>query len=371
MDPRGRAKLAMDLFAPAAERFGYVLISSYNTLSDGAIEPNVAAMNAMLEAAQTTIATDLSRLYIAGFSGTARIGWALGREMPEHFAGILAAGAAPMLLDSLSVALLESPGFAYAMTAGSADFNFTEVRGADRMLRVRQIPAAVQYFDGPHGWPPPALIDRSLAWFELRAMLGRKRAMDSTWVRAQIVRDTLRIADLEARGQWLMAADEWQELSLAYAGWPVAAIAKARADSLNDQRSVLTMRKRLGELDTRFSDRNAAMLEALGKVRSDPKVGDPAALAKSLKLDELKRLAASGDSLERPWATRMLASTQAFLGFYEPRQYLEAKEPVRAVLMLETLRLVAPWTPQHCAFLRQAAAMTREELRGSLPVCPD
>jgi len=69
LDPRGRALLAEKLFEDAAARLGWVVMSSYNTLSDGPPEPNVNAMNAMLASAQR-LAIDPGRVYLAGFSGT-------------------------------------------------------------------------------------------------------------------------------------------------------------------------------------------------------------------------------------------------------------------------------------------------------------
>src|SRR5439155_183930 len=71
-DPRGRALLGLRLFQDAAARLGWVILSSYNTLSDGPPEPNVNAVNAMLAWAQAHPSLDPTRLYLAGFSGTAR-----------------------------------------------------------------------------------------------------------------------------------------------------------------------------------------------------------------------------------------------------------------------------------------------------------
>jgi CRP-like cAMP-binding protein len=44
MDPRGRARLAIDLLVPSAERHGYVVLSSYDTRSDVATSPNEKAL---------------------------------------------------------------------------------------------------------------------------------------------------------------------------------------------------------------------------------------------------------------------------------------------------------------------------------------
>src|SRR5690242_11073841 len=68
LDPRGRASVALDLFKPAAEQLGYIVMSSRRSLSDSNDpEVNVRAFNTMLDAAQSEYAIDLHRLYIAGF----------------------------------------------------------------------------------------------------------------------------------------------------------------------------------------------------------------------------------------------------------------------------------------------------------------
>lgn len=61
LDPRGRALLALKLFQDRAARLGWVILSSYNTLSDGPPEPNVGAMNAMLAWAQAHPSLDPTR----------------------------------------------------------------------------------------------------------------------------------------------------------------------------------------------------------------------------------------------------------------------------------------------------------------------
>src|ERR1051325_3175339 len=68
LDPRGRALLALQLFQDAAARLGWIVMSSYNSLSDGPPEPNVAAVNAMLASAQARWSIDTTRLYLAGLS---------------------------------------------------------------------------------------------------------------------------------------------------------------------------------------------------------------------------------------------------------------------------------------------------------------
>jgi hypothetical protein len=82
-DPRGRAMIPAKLFKPAAEKYGWLLVSSYNSASDGPIEPNVKAMQAMWNDTHKQFKIDDKRPYATGFSGTTRSACTMGTLVPE------------------------------------------------------------------------------------------------------------------------------------------------------------------------------------------------------------------------------------------------------------------------------------------------
>jgi poly(3-hydroxybutyrate) depolymerase len=128
LDPRGRALLALRLFEAAASRLGWVVMSSYNTLSDGPAEPNVNAMDAMLTSAQARLSVDPSRFYLAGFSGTARAALRFAVTLRGHVAGVIAAGGAlGFELGGPETVFAGDSTFAYFGAAGTRDFNYEEV----------------------------------------------------------------------------------------------------------------------------------------------------------------------------------------------------------------------------------------------------
>ena len=67
-DPRGRSVLAAELFREAAEDYGWIIVSSNDTRSDGPNEPNVRAINALLPEVHTRLPVDENRIYAAGLS---------------------------------------------------------------------------------------------------------------------------------------------------------------------------------------------------------------------------------------------------------------------------------------------------------------
>src|SRR5688572_26992026 len=91
MDYRGRARIAAEVFVPAAERFGWILVSSNHTSSDESPEPSLVALKAMWTDAHDLFSIDERRLYLAGLSGTARTSTWLATELPGRFAGVIGA----------------------------------------------------------------------------------------------------------------------------------------------------------------------------------------------------------------------------------------------------------------------------------------
>ena len=203
LDPRGRALLGAKLFQDAAARLGWVILSSYNTLSDGPPEPNVNAVSAMLAWAQAHPSLDPTRLYLAGFSGTARAALGFAVALRGHVAGVIAVGGAlGFALGGPETAFAGDSTFAYFGSAGTRDFNYEEVLAMGERFRSTRVPFRVVVFDGPHSWPPPDLCGDALDWLELRAMLGGLRTMDSGWVRARLTDEVARATELERLGRW-------------------------------------------------------------------------------------------------------------------------------------------------------------------------
>ncbi len=233
LDPRGRALLALKLFQDRAARLGWVILSSYNTLSDGPPEPNVDAVNAMLAWARAHPSLDPTRLYLAGFSGTARAALGFAVALRGHVAGVIAVGGAlGFTLGGPETAFAGDSTFAYFGSAGTRDFNYEEVLALADRFRTTRVPFRVVPFEGPHSWPPAELCGDALDWLELRAMLGGLRMIDSGWVRARLADEVARAAELERSGRWADALRLDDAIARDYARWPEAGVAAGKAAAL-------------------------------------------------------------------------------------------------------------------------------------------
>src|SRR3989475_4388877 len=328
LDPRGRALLALRLFQDAAARLGWVVMSSYNSLSDGPPEPNVNAMNAMLASAWQRLAVDSSRIYLAGFSATARASFGFAVMLRGHVAGVIAVGGAlGFALGGPETAFAGDSTFAYFGSAGTRDFNYEEVLAMADRFRATRVPFRFVAFEGPHSWPPPDVCGDALDWLELRAMLGGLRTMDSGWVRARLAGELARAAELEGLGRWAEASRLDDAIARDYARWPDARDAAGRAAALRRSPVLAkyeTEARRLAERDLRQGIELPKIFSWARSQRDPPALET---LAGKLRIAELQRAIERGDSLEAARARRLLALVFVNLAFYEPRADLTTRSP--------------------------------------------
>ena len=357
LDPRGRALLALKLFQDRAARLGWVILSSYNTLSDGPPEPNVDAVNAMLAWAQADPSLDPTRLYLAGFSGTARAALGFAVALRGHVAGVIAVGGAlGFTLGGPETAFAGDSAFAYFGSAGTRDFNYEEVLALADRFRATRVPFRVMPFEGPHSWPPAEVCGDALDWLELRAMLGGLRPIDSGWVRARLADDVARAAELERSGRWAEALRLDDAIARDYARWPEASEAAAKAAALRRSPVLIKYEAEARRLAERDLHQGVELPKIFAWARAQREPPTLEALADRLRIAELQRTAERGDSLEAASARRLLARVFVNLAFYEPRAYLANGAASRALRMLEAAVTIGPLQGEACPLLREALA---------------
>ena len=174
MDPRGRATIPIELFRAAAERHGYIIVSSYNTASDTEGDPNTPAMQAMLADIPQLFFADGQRIYLTGFSGTARVGWHFATQLGDRTAGLIGfGGGLPPRFE-----LHDTVPFAFFGSAGSTDFNYEEMLALDSELGERGAVHRFVSFDSAHDWGDAETCALALDWMELQAMRSGCRETD-------------------------------------------------------------------------------------------------------------------------------------------------------------------------------------------------
>ena len=325
-DPRGRATAAAQIFKPAAERFGWIVMSSNDTRSDAEDDPNGPAIRALWTEA-LRYAVDERRIYLAGFSGLVNSVWAVAANT-GLVAGVIASGGrvSPDVHNRPMTA-------AFFGTAGLQDFNFLQMKLLDGVLAKRGVTARrLEFFEGEHGWLPPSLAEEGVAWLEVVAMAEKRRPVDPALVAERLAADREAAEGLERGGRLLNAARRYEAIARTYGGLLDVAFALTRARELNERRDVaraLEDERRWDEWEAREVQRGQALLRIVPDPETLPPVGQAAA---ELHVPALRRQAARTDYAAGA-ALRVLSTLFVDASYYEWRAAMRQGSARRAVFL--------------------------------------
>jgi len=166
-DPGGRGSVPVERYQAAAERYGYIVAGSNNS-RNGPWEVSIRAARAMMFDAGERFRIDERRVYLAGMSGGSRVALGVAQGVAQGsngIAGVIASSAG--FPDSKPRKSVEFPVFE---TAGTEDFNLSEMRQMDRALTS---PHRLAVFEGGHMWLPAEVAVEAVEWMEVQAKSGR------------------------------------------------------------------------------------------------------------------------------------------------------------------------------------------------------
>jgi len=236
-DPDGRGNVPVELMKDAAERYGYIVAGSNNS-RNGSWKVETEAAQAMFDDTHARLAIDDHRIYLAGFSGGARVAAALAQGC-KCAAGVLLDGAGfagtPPSRDAM---------FAVFAAVGSYDFNYPELSALDDKLEQAGFPHVLRHFDGPHDWAPPEVMDEALASFRIIAMKQNREARDDSFVALQKTQAVARAQALEKSGQSYEAWREYRQAIATFDGLADTASLQQAAAALAQQKAVRDGAKR-------------------------------------------------------------------------------------------------------------------------------
>jgi predicted esterase len=357
LDPRGRALVPLQRFQPAAERLGYIAISSYNTLSDGPAEPNYKAMNAMLADVQRSLPVDSRRFYLVGFSGTARFAWDMTTQLPGTIAGIIGAGAAvPGGRAWIRSNIGRSSPVVFG-TIGILDANYEEMRSFDAALDTIGAIHHVERFDGGHQWPPTELSTHAVEWLELQGMRRGLVPRNQPWIDSLYRAWLGPAARVDSAGDAPVAARQYRLGRADFDGLTDVTAISVRVAALDKDPRV----RRTAAAEAAGAERDWSLASALAAFANDLKAApSPPSIdqaKKRLELDALRRDAArTADSTASVAARRALERIFTHMSFYAPREYFDAKRYAHAAYALQIARLIKPDEGGACFWQARALA---------------
>ena len=322
LDPRGRGTKAAEVFRDGAEAYGWVLLSSNQTRSDGSTEPNERAVRALLA---ETARYGGGRTYMAGFSGTAMLAWAVGIATGK-LAGVIGAGG--RWVDAVPPSKFN---FAHYGFAGTRDFNNREMRLVEATLdREGKHPHRFQEFDGDHRWPPASLAREALGWFEVVAK--NERVMATVFAEDVAAADALR---------GLAALRRYRAIVRTYDGLQPVDALRVKIATLESDAAVkreIAEEKKWDAFEVRFLGDVSTRVPGL-RARKNVTAKD---VAEAFRVAELRRRA-ERPGAEGAAARRLLADVYVQCAFYLPPQ-LQAPgdQPLVAALRALAEELAPP-----------------------------
>jgi predicted esterase len=358
MDPRGRALVPMELARPAAERLGWIVLSSYDTRSDVAVSPNGRALEAMLADAQRLLAVAPGRMYLAGFSGTAREGWAFALAMKGHAAGLIGFGAGfPNPATILGLNVDGGAPFVFYGGAGNVDFNFEEMRQMDAALENAGMPRRMVYWPGEHGWAPEPLFADAMEWMELKAVERGIARRDSAWVDALLARRTAEARAVDEAGRPADALPLWTSVADDFGALRDVSAARARADALARLPAVRRAHAARDRAAAEYMEHLRTLSTVRGELEGTAPLPDHARLLRRLRVAEITRDTAAADTFRARYAQRLVAHLLSLTASYAPRAVLERGDADRALAILRVAAEVRPNSPGICYSMARAHAL--------------
>ena len=326
-DPRGRSVLAAELFREAADTYGWILVSSDNTRSDGPWEPNEKAIAALWPEVHDRLPADFDRIYAAGFSGGGAMAYVLSRTTHE-LAGILACGARHFP-DSLKE--VDAPIFS---TAGDIDFNYHEMHAVDAFLEKQGNPHRLAIFEGGHSWMTREVALDAIEWFELLAMRSELRDRDPQLVEKLYEAGVADARALESDGRLIEAARRFNEMGRTYVELRDTAEVHTAALKIEGSAEYRSRRKQVKKWDAFEQQYLEEMNRQFAELRNAEIIPPAAQMARRFRIEELQRRALE-PGLEGVTARRALTSLGTGVGYYLPRDFMAAEQYDRLAASLE------------------------------------
>lgn len=318
-DPAARAKVPLELFKAAAEKYHYIVICS-NNVRNGPWEIIIKAIKALWLDTGKRFFIDYDRIYTTGFSGGARAAAAFPHVVGRPVAGIIACGAG---LPSTLKAEQVKPSFYYGIV-GLEDFNYKEFVRLGKEFSRAGVNHTIDLIDGPHNWPPAEVCIRAIEWMEIEAIKRGIKRRDSRLIDT-IYQKTLKVGqNLEDSGKIYFAAGYYRSVETLFTGLKeTSGIRKtaARLEQSEEFKDFARVEKLRNAKERDFINRFAFVFSLVRN--TEPGQLKLKKILKDLQLDFLlKEAGRTGNVYDSAMAKRLLAELR-INGNTEGTKYIE------------------------------------------------
>jgi len=178
LEPVARGALPANVFALAAEKYGYIIASS-NDSRNGLFMDNYKIVEIFTDDVYSRFNIDNKRIYFSGFSGGSRVALSI-TVLNNSLAGVIGCGAA--LSSNPEFHPTNNHDFVYIGLVGNRDMNYLEMLDMEDFMTSLGLSNSLRIFEGGHRWPPSEKILDAVEWIELEAMKSELQPIDSGFI---------------------------------------------------------------------------------------------------------------------------------------------------------------------------------------------
>lgn len=207
-EPIARGKLPVVIFQEAAEKYGYIVVGSYNSQNGLDGQTMTRILNTLWTDTHQRYSIDEKRVYATGFSGGARVASIFAANC-GCVAGVIGSGA------GFSSGLKPAPNlpFVYFNAIGFDDYNYYEIRALKKALEEAKVTHRVERFEGAHQLLPKDVAEVALAWMQLQAMKKGVLAKDEMFIEETFQARILKAESYFSKKQFLEAFQSFSEIA--------------------------------------------------------------------------------------------------------------------------------------------------------------
>lgn len=304
-DPTAKGPTAIEVFRPAAEKFGWILAASNNS-RNGPLEPSASAARAMFRDATARFPIDKMRIYAGGFSGGSRIASLFAPAVDQRIAGVI--GIAAGIMTGMKID--DVGASSYFGIAGVADFNYPEMKQLDADLDGADLPHRFLFYDGPHQWPDAETCLRALGWMEIMAIKEGARAKDDALIDEIQTKELAEASALSASGKAFWAARQYEAVARLFEGLRDIQSPAAEANKLERSAAYADFQKQERRRDEKDASLQRDFSRAFAFIEESPEDRRGfLEILRSLRLRSLRKEAKEAGT----WEDRCMVSRVLFL----------------------------------------------------------
>jgi poly(3-hydroxybutyrate) depolymerase len=354
-DPAARGALPITHLKEAAEKYNYIVVGSNNS-RNGVNLPTSEIVRDLWADTHTRFSIDDRRVYLAGFSGGARVAIGVGLWLSGKIAGVIACGGG----FPVGMSPTKPRSFVLFETAGTEDFNKPEMQSLFHTLESSTPAVRLTVFEGGHNWLPKEAAIEAVEWFELHAIKSGTRERDQAWIDKLFEQNLELATTADKANEQYRAYLRYADLVRDFSGLRDVSTAEKRYKELGSSKELREALKRdkwLDEEQVRRTQNIHSLFASLGG--AEDRFESKTALRDALS-DQRKQAEATEPSSNRTVARRVVQSL--FIEFFERgNNAISQRQYEDAITNLSACTEIQPANPRTFYQLARAYALAGDK----------